>query len=288
MTAVVGTQNTDCLSRHPAVYVLIDEQENCTISTPLRTFQLPLAEIRSVEGLGEILINGTPRSLSQALFENPILGELLDQGILIRGTATAGDPMLGQLSFPSVTDPGALAIRIGGAPESASIARIHLERLGVTPVSSGETTTRAVRLIFANALTNGLLDENRQALQAQEICLYVFMFPEFIRVGPLVIPGETACLQCFYWRARASASDEPTWLALQEISASRSHSIMVEAIAGLVGTLEAVRIASGSHNGIAPATFRDLSLVNWSSTAHQVLRLPSCPSCGGAGGRSFT
>jgi bacteriocin biosynthesis cyclodehydratase domain-containing protein len=106
-------------------------------------------------------------------------------------------------------------------------------------------------------------------------------------VGPMVVPGETACYMCYKMRAVACAEDPEAdfaferWLDRQkrDDSQRRENLTMTAAIAANLLGLEVLKLITG----VAPLTTSGRLLVfdaiDLSLTRHVILRKPWCPAC---------
>ena len=154
--------------------------------------------------------------------------------------------------------------------ELAGVGRVVTldEDADVTVVVEGEFDlvvhdTRAPAAIEANNL-------NAAALAGRVPVLFHGRTPLAVELGPLVVPYETACLEC-YKRRRAGAQDtgEP-----------RTGEWTGE-LAFPVG-IEMVKFVSGAIEPITRGRMWRLDLLSGIPDVHPVLRLPRCPSCGPA------
>lgn len=112
-------------------------------------------------------------------------------------------------------------------------------------------------------------------------------------VGPAVIPGDTACWNCFRLR-RLGAADHVQ--SAHEIDASLSAGpgeprarAYLAPMAGLVGqamAMEAIKLLTRYLESALPGRFLVLNLVTGDSATHKVLRMPWCEVCGGAAAQS--
>lgn len=155
----------------------------------------------------------------------------------------------GELVLPDV--PVDLAVAVGGAGDLA--LHLGLARAGQ-------------RLGLANVSVTNAFDE------------YV--------VGPVVLPGVTACWNCYRHR-RAAARRDPQ-LAMATLAGAAPPAPLDTASASLLGSLAALELVAWmSEPPPALATGRVLvfDVATRTSSRHQVVRLPWCEVCGGAGGR---
>lgn len=95
-------------------------------------------------------------------------------------------------------------------------------------------------------------------------------YHHMVSLGPLVVPGETACLQCLAGRVSAHWGDP---VPPQEPEAAR----LAPLVAGLVA-IEVERVSGGICE-LANRTVT-LDVERWRLIDETVLRLPWCPGCG--------
>jgi bacteriocin biosynthesis cyclodehydratase domain-containing protein len=156
-------------------------------------------------------------------------------------------------------------VRLGWDTSSESLAGLNL----IVAAPSGEELPR--------------LDEwNRIALAARVPWLQVLPFDgRFIAIGPLYVPLETACYECYRLR-RASNVDYPSdFLALGEQPAHHPAAPTLDrAVAGLAATVAVRWLAHVDPllPGIWYALEHDWDL---RLTSHFVYRVPRCPACSG-------
>ncbi len=123
---------------------------------------------------------------------------------------------------------------------------------------------------------------NAQALEAGAPWLQVLPFDgRYASVGPLYLPGDTCCYECFRLRRQANL-DGGAELALLERAPAGYPS--VPALDAVVGGLAALLVSSWlvHHDHYAPGAFYALELVpTLGLTVHHVYRVPRCPACSG-------
>jgi len=110
-------------------------------------------------------------------------------------------------------------------------------------------------------------------------------------IGPGVVPGQTACWNCFRLR-RLGAADYVQ--SAHEIDASlsaspgqpraRSYLGPMAGIAGQSLAMEAIKLLTHYTETIIPGRFLVQNLVSGENAWHKVLRMPWCEVCGGAAG----
>ena len=108
-------------------------------------------------------------------------------------------------------------------------------------------------------------------------------------IGPAVVPGDTACWNCFRLR-RLGAADHVQ--SAHEIDASLSAApnesrarAFLAPMAGQAGqalAMQAIKLLTGYGEPRLPGRFLVQNLVTGESALHKVLRMPWCDVCGGA------
>lgn len=102
-------------------------------------------------------------------------------------------------------------------------------------------------------------------------------------VGPLVVPGETACFECFRQRVATHVPDPHVRLAIEAAAAGgRGPAGFVPPMTALLGDLAAMELLK--FFGLGPplwqvGTVIEVNLMLPDVTARRVLKLPRCPIC---------
>lgn len=107
-------------------------------------------------------------------------------------------------------------------------------------------------------------------------------------VGPVVVPGESACWNCYRLRELANAEPAETAHALQASlltnrPPSRSR-ILLSPMMSLLGqlvSLEALKLLSGYAASILVGRVLVQHLITLETSLHSVIRMPWCEVCGG-------
>ncbi|HEX5726108.1 MAG TPA: TOMM precursor leader peptide-binding protein [Longimicrobiaceae bacterium] len=112
----------------------------------------------------------------------------------------------------------------------------------------------------------------------------------FFRIGPFVLPHETACWVCYERRVESNLVYYDDHIAVRAAIQKRSEPMppadnlvpgVVELAANLVA-LEAVRFLASRASLLEPALFGktlEYALLSMQGTMHTVLKLPRCPAC---------
>lgn len=109
-----------------------------------------------------------------------------------------------------------------------------------------------------------------------------FLEARRLTVGPLLVPGETACYRCYLDRRVTNSSNPKGFQRMREEPESAPGNIVplagLHAWAGSLLALEAARFM----RGLAPATLATvvtIGLDRLDATQDPVLRAPRCPAC---------
>ncbi|HEV7506276.1 MAG TPA: TOMM precursor leader peptide-binding protein [Thermoanaerobaculia bacterium] len=108
-------------------------------------------------------------------------------------------------------------------------------------------------------------------------------------IGPAVVPGETACWNCFRLRRLANTGFETTshevegsLLAAPAPPRARGYLAPMAPAAGQLLALEAIKLLTGYTASRLPGRFLVQNLVSGEGAWHGVVRMPWCELCGGA------
>jgi bacteriocin biosynthesis cyclodehydratase domain-containing protein len=121
---------------------------------------------------------------------------------------------------------------------------------------------------------------NEAALAAGIPWLQVLPFDGvFCTVGPLFVPGETGCFECFRIRRGANVDSGRDFLALQDVPVRLPAAASLEqTVAGLAATLALRWLAH--QDQFLPGTWYALEpAMQPALVTHVLYRVPRCPSC---------
>ena len=131
-----------------------------------------------------------------------------------------------------------------------------------------------------------LRDANRELLQAGLPALYACVTGRGIRIGPAVIPGQTACYECFYQRLRNGM----TFLDEFDAFVAHQHRLaqgdlnpppgLAASMGGALVALQAAKLHMRIANDDVVAQVVELELSPLELRSGEVLRLPRCGLCG--------
>jgi len=101
--------------------------------------------------------------------------------------------------------------------------------------------------------------------------------------GPLVIPEETACYQCFRRRHYTNLSDHEARQAIEDASFDAQGCIgyhpSMTAVLGSVAAFELTKFYSKAMSGISVGTVVEIDLLAGKMSRKKVLKIPRCPTC---------
>jgi bacteriocin biosynthesis cyclodehydratase domain-containing protein len=225
------------------------------------------------------------------------LEHLAEHDLLLEGPRTANDLTVGEEGTAQLLT----SLRSGtpGLAETlASLSGSSVAIVGDAPVGveiaallrrSGATVERAEAIVAGDDLAicapapaelPRLGAWNEQALRTRQPWLQVLPFDgRYAAIGPLYLPGDTCCYECFRLR-RASNLDAGHELSLLEASPA-SYPVapsLDSVVAGLATLLALQWLVHADH--YAPAAFYSLELAPVLGLAvHYVHRVPRCPCC---------
>jgi len=227
------------------------------------------------------------------------LERLTEYDLLLNGPPPPDDspaPLVAAAEFLASLQPGGLT------PHDAAAS---LRSLSVTVVGTGAAAAEIVRLMQvsgvevcrASAIScdadlvvcapdpsqlPGLPEWNSQALASGMQWLQVLPFDgRYACVGPLCIPGETCCFECFRRRRQANLDVGDELVLLETSPATYPTPSFVSALIAGLATTVALRWLVLRDNG-APSAFYAIELgEDLAVTRHHVHRVPRCTGCSG-------
>jgi bacteriocin biosynthesis cyclodehydratase domain-containing protein len=123
---------------------------------------------------------------------------------------------------------------------------------------------------------------NRAALELGVPWIAAAQFPPYVRIGPLYVPGETACLEC---QERAGRRAYPLYDELADFRRGReSYAATLGPASGMVGAAIGMEALHALARVSTPATAGAaivLDLRTLETRREPVARDPECPECAG-------
>lgn len=127
---------------------------------------------------------------------------------------------------------------------------------------------------------------NHAALAAAEPILFACLLGQGVRLGPLVVPGQTACYDCFFHRLRAGLAFREEFdaqAAQRERSAEGATPDASPLLARLAAVLLCAQIANyllGLTQHCVANSIVELNATTLELKASRLLKLPRCDACG--------
>jgi bacteriocin biosynthesis cyclodehydratase domain-containing protein len=175
----------------------------------------------------------------------------------------------------------AATVRIAGPePLAARLAdRVRAAGCGDVALTQPEGEVADLVLACSDAPAHGLFAAiNARALETGTPWLRIACHGATAWLGPLVVPGETACLTCLEAREQANArgSGVPIDLESGTIGAfTPLHDLLIAH-----GTAEAARFLGGFAAAGTLGSMYELTAASPEARRHVVLRDPTCSACG--------
>jgi bacteriocin biosynthesis cyclodehydratase domain-containing protein len=172
---------------------------------------------------------------------------------------------------------------VGGGPAAVEVGRL-LRQSGLE-VQHGDSISAGLDLVVcapSPAQLPTLELWNRQALASGQTWLQVLPFDgRYASIGPLYVPGETCCYECFRLRRRANLDVGDELALLEATPAGYPAAPCLHAlVAGLAATLALEWLVFRDDH--APAAFYSIELGRGLGVnLHHIHRVPRCPACSG-------
>ena len=226
------------------------------------------------------------------------LAQLAEHGVLVEGPPVAEEPrpfaeaaaLLASLR-PAGRSPVDTAAAAAGCSvavvgsASVGIEAARLLRLSGAEVGRADAPAGGFDLTVcapSGAELPRLGEWNEQALRSEVPWLQILPFDgRYAAIGPLYLPGDTCCYECFRLRRAANLDAGDELLLLEQAPATYPASAALDAIVGgLAAQLVLGWLVLGDH--YVPAAFYALELLpSITLSVHHVHRVPRCPSCSG-------
>ena len=227
------------------------------------------------------------------------LEQLAEQNLLVDGPALAESlprPAAGVAELLVALRPGSEALG-GTAAEvaacsiglvgrgAAGLEAARLLRLSGAAVEWHDTIESGVDLAVCAPAPDELprlREWNEHALEAAQPWLQILPFDgRYATVGPLYLPGDTGCYECFRRRRAANLGALEEVELLERVAASYPSAPGIDAVLGGVAAQVALHwLVLGDH--YAPACFYALEpFPTFTLAGHHLHRVPRCEACSG-------
>lgn len=174
-------------------------------------------------------------------------------------------------------------ITLLGEGKLSTLLQQKLEEANISLVPN--TEKKALLIAISDQENYAFLKEaNRTAINNKQPILFVQWAQSSFKIGPFVIPHETACLDCAYEREYATSLFPDELLAYRESDPSESFTyeggpVLDDLISALV-TRHVLTILNGNIDLSEPSSILTVDPVKLSIKNSFILHLPRCGTCG--------
>lgn len=179
------------------------------------------------------------------------------------------------------------AMRILGSGAVAEECRELLSALGIATAGDASAGQKdALLLVCRDCEDHGTFrDYNRTAVAARTPILFACVTEFAVRIGPFVVPGDTACYECFYHRLRANVDFRDEFDACTAQAARANGPVpprarVHERIAAAIACAQSINYLAGALQHCAFDAVIELNPVTIDLAIGRVLKLPRCEVCG--------
>jgi bacteriocin biosynthesis cyclodehydratase domain-containing protein len=221
------------------------------------------------------------------------LGLIVDASIIPSSSPAERDQALFLTQFPCdiamvvARVSAARVLVIGSSPVTHEI-RTQINAAGASAIPPAgfdgleDNSPELVVYCDSSAAASGALSFNEIAIQKNLPVLYVQVFGQHALLGPLVIPGETSCLECMQTRVRCNgrATAEECH---PDSSADQFDAIVFPPFRAILAGQVAGEVHRILGRYAPPTTLGqcfEISAVSLSARRHFILRVPGCTACG--------
>lgn len=169
----------------------------------------------------------------------------------------------------------------------------HLRDLDELPLRTAESCAadglHDLDLVVAceSSSSFGLFEAvNRACLASRTRWLCVSVSGKTAQLGPTIVPHQTACHTCLDIRLRTHQPDAEGYAAFRRQVDAPDGAVDEGSVApfrsmvAVQAALEVMRLLTGFSAPVTVGRFYEFTALSPATTAHDVLRVPRCPSCG--------
>lgn len=170
-------------------------------------------------------------------------------------------------------------IGVLGKGSLADLVLHEVESLGLTGYAVDGVKAEFALTVLCQDYENmpQLRDVNRQSVRLGVPFFPIITDRHVISLGPVIVPGATACMECAYHRARMNAGEQ--MVPVCETS-DVNTSALVSRLGATLGAIEIARFLSGAIYDLDVATRVRHSALTGKRSHSVILKLPRCPVCG--------
>ena len=126
---------------------------------------------------------------------------------------------------------------------------------------------------------------NQEAVLSGARVAFAYRLGSRLILGPLVVPHESACMECHFHRLRANLTHQEEFNEHQRLIAMRGDSFRSDsAIAASYFRYAILRyvahVAFGLYNSVEPGVLYSYDALDMQPRRQPILKLPRCPVCG--------
>jgi bacteriocin biosynthesis cyclodehydratase domain-containing protein len=170
-------------------------------------------------------------------------------------------------------------VGVVGTGTLAELMLEELERLGLAAYAVDHVDSELALVVLCQSQENmtQLRAINRQSVQLEVPFFPIVTDRHIVSLGPVIIPGATACIECAYHRQRMNAAEK--MLPVGQVSQLHT-SFLVARLGATLGTIEVARFLMGAIYDLDIATCVRHSALTGKQSHAVILKLPRCPVCG--------
>jgi bacteriocin biosynthesis cyclodehydratase domain-containing protein len=193
------------------------------------------------------------------------------------------------LEGSALPEPGERSVQVCGTGHLADAVRSDLARLHIPFAGQFDPRASNVALIIAcSDFENHVAfrERNRAAVAAGRPIFFACISEAAVRFGPLVVPRESACFECFHHRLRANLTFREEFDAFLAHNAFQDES-GVDSRAGIYARLgsaficaQVVQFLLGCTQHCVVDRLIEVSPITVDMVSSRVLKLPRCEVCG--------
>lgn len=211
-------------------------------------------------------------------------------GMLEYGRTRSGPPLVDQPRFES---PERWVVSVAGLGQLAERVKAQLAELGFTVemFHAQKLADRSrSRLVVACADHDDIRSFraiNRAAVKAGVPAYYLSIDRQIVRAGPIVIPHQTACVECLFHRIASTRRYPAEYAARLEpekvLATPRPSELALKAATAALDRV--LFYVTGMATDLHLSPVREHDVLRGSVRTSNVLRLPRCPVCSTAAKR---
>jgi bacteriocin biosynthesis cyclodehydratase domain-containing protein len=256
------------------------------------TIESHVAEIAQIlNALADGREPDTANDLSQE-----VIDLLMRRHVLIQSDAACTDWLEDMLEYVLAassrqTTPASLlaearkhSFSVAGTGWLADVARDACALAGLTVSDPQEQPDRHCIIAVSDRVSYDRFSRlNREACDAGTPIIFFWREVARIVCGPLVLPGESGCFECYRSRVRANIKFAAEFDALARLDDGAAPSLgspIAEGAARAFIARQLLAVAAGAYHMVEPNTLYSFDTLSLASDRQSFLRTPRCVACG--------